>query len=91
MFNIKALSLTSGLIFALLALLSMLILGPVLSQQPNFPSINAGTAFLSALATIILAFVEGTVLGAIFGGIYNALERQDATTYTREDTEIYQT
>lgn len=90
MLNTKALSLATGITFALMALLQAIItfvVGANIVALPNVPdvAVDAGTAVAATIVGVIVAFIYGAILGAIGGGIYNSIARRDLLEMDTDD------
>lgn len=71
--NVKALSLAVGTAFAVMTLILSIIFGGTVAALVNVPETwQGGGAVAAAIVAVIAAFLEGVIMGAIAGWVYNA-------------------
>ncbi len=86
MFDIRALSLAFGSASAIMALIALLIFGGVAGLGGVLPEVFSGASgFWAGLLTVIGAFIQGAITGAIIGAVYNRSEEADWTESVESD------
>lgn len=86
MFDIRALSLAFGSASAIMAIIALLIFGGVAGLGDVLPGVFSGaSAFWAGVLTVIGAFIQGAISGAIIGSVYNRSEEADWSESVESD------
>ncbi|KKW30837.1 MAG: hypothetical protein UY72_C0002G0012 [Candidatus Uhrbacteria bacterium GW2011_GWD2_52_7] len=86
MFDIRALSLAFGSASAVIAIIALLIFGGVAGLGGALPEMFSGASgFWAGVLTVIGAFIQGAISGAIIGSVYNRSEEADWSESVESD------